>query len=289
MKSQIVQTSSGSVEYVLLGSGPTVLICHGTSSNCFATELVQPLVEAGFSVLTPSRPGYGKTPISVGASAAESARAMVSLLEKLGILDCAVVAISGGGPTGLTVAANYPKHVTRLVLADAISCPEDRPKEPTYKSQETFYGPMHAMIWGMLGLMSRLNPRAMARQTLAIFSTHDPDDGLSKLSKENINTICRFYQGRSSRRGALADAAHTVGSNLLKTIHQPTLVIHSREDNSVPFSHAEWSLKHIPRSKLCEAGITGHFFWVDPDFPRIRQSLITFLKGAPSEKSGSNN
>jgi hypothetical protein len=54
-------------------------------------------------------------------------------------------------------------------------------------------------------------------------------------------------------------------------------VIHSREDNSVPFAHAEWSLKHIPQAELCEAGITGHFFWIDPDFKRISQHLVTFL------------
>jgi pimeloyl-ACP methyl ester carboxylesterase len=127
--------------------------------------------------------------------------------------------------------------------------------------------------------MSRLSPRAMARQTLAIFSTHAPEDALSKLSPEDIGRLCRFYQGRSSRKGALADNAQSVGADLLESIHQPVLVIHSREDNSVPFSHAEWSMKHIPQAELCEGGITGHFFWVDPGFPRIGQQLVAFLKG----------
>ena len=136
---------------------------------------------------------------------------------------------------------------------------------------------MHNLTWGMLGLMSRLSPRAMARQTLAIFSTHDPEDGLSKFSPESIERIARFYRGHSSRQGALNDATHTVGVEVLKKIQQPTLVIHSCEDNSVPFHHAEWSLKNIPDAELCEAGITGHFFWVDPDFDRIREQLVLFL------------
>jgi pimeloyl-ACP methyl ester carboxylesterase len=277
MKSQIAQTSKGPIEYTLLGNGPMVLVCHGTSSNCFSTELSTPLVEAGFSVLTPSRPGYGRTPLEVGAGAAQTAQALIALLDTLQVQTCAVVAISGGGPTGIALAALYPQRIQQLILAAAISHPEERPNEPAYKNQSAFYGPMHNLTWGMLGLMSRLSPRAMARQTLAIFSTHDPEDGLNKLSPEDIAKICRFYQGHSSRQGALADNAHTVGVDLLKSIRQPTLVIHSREDNSVPFGHAEWSLKHIPQAELCEAGITGHFFWVDPDYPRICQRMVTFL------------
>ena len=159
MKSQIAQTSKGPIEYTLLGQGPIVLMCHGTSCNCFSTELAGPLVDAGFSVLTPSRPGYGRTPLEVGRSAAQAASALAALVDCLQIQSCAVVAISGGGPTGVALAANFPQHVTRLVLVAAVTHPEDRPNEPGYKNQTAFYGPMHNPMWGMLGLMSRLAPR----------------------------------------------------------------------------------------------------------------------------------
>ena len=278
MNSQIAQTSMSPIEYTLLGTGPTVLVCHGTSCNCFSTDVSLPLVEAGFSVLTPSRPGYGRTPLTVGPSAAQAAQALAGLLDSLAIKTCAVNAISGGGPTGVTLAAMFPGRITHLILSAAITHPEDRPNEPGYKNQTAFYGPMHALTWGMLSLMSRLSPRSMARQTLAIFSSHAPDDGLSQLSPEGVQMIAHFYQGRSSRTGALSDAAHSLGAGLLQSISQPTLVIHSREDSSVPFSQADWSLKHIPQAELCEAGSAGHFFWVDPAYPRICQRMITFLK-----------
>jgi pimeloyl-ACP methyl ester carboxylesterase len=282
MKSQIAQTARGPIEYTRLGGGPLVLVCHGTSCNCFSTELAAPLAAAGFSVLTPSRPGYGRTPLSVGRSAAEAALALTALLDALAIPSCALLAISGGGPTGVTLAAMFPERITRLVLAAAVTHPEDRPGEPAYRRQTAFYGPLHPVMWRLLGLISRLSPRAMARQTLAIFSTHDPADGLSQLSGEDIQNIARFYRGRSSRQGALNDMTHAVGANRLASICQPVLVIHSREDNSVPFSHAEWSLSHIPQTELCEAGITGHFLWVDPEYERICQRLIAFLKANSS-------
>jgi pimeloyl-ACP methyl ester carboxylesterase len=278
MKSQIANTTKGAVEYTLLGSGPVVLVCHGVSSNCYATAEAEPLVAAGFSVLTPSRPGYGRTPLEAGRSASQAAEALIALLDSLEIQTCSVLAISGGGPTGIALAAGYPQRVERLILAEAVSRPEERPNEPGYKNQTSFYGPMHNLNWSMLGLMSRLSPRGMARQTLVIFSSHDPDDSLRQLTNEDIKKISRFYQGRSSRKGALNDATHTVGANLLKAVSQPALVIHSREDSSVPFSHAEWSLQNFPHAELYEAGVTGHFFWVGPDFPRISQRMVAFMK-----------
>ena len=74
-----------------------------------------------------------------------------------------------------------------------------------------------------------------------------------------------------------------MGRELLRAISQPTLVVHSREDASVPFSHAEWSLENIPHAELCEGGFTGHFFWIGPDFERIRQRMAVSCKGRLSE------
>jgi pimeloyl-ACP methyl ester carboxylesterase len=69
-----------------------------------------------------------------------------------------------------------------------------------------------------------------------------------------------------------------MGADRLCAIQQPVLVIHSREDRAVPFGHAEWSMQHIPQAELCEAGITGHFFWVDPNYHVICQRMIDFLQ-----------
>jgi pimeloyl-ACP methyl ester carboxylesterase len=279
MESQTAQTSKGPIEYTLSGRGPLVLHCHGTSSNCFSTAEIEPLVEAGFSVLTPSRPGYGRTPLTTGQTAAQAAEAMIALLDCLQVQTCAVIAVSGGGPTGLALAAGYPQRVTRLVLLEAISWCENRPNEPGYSSQAAFYGPMHNLFWGLLGFMMRISPRSTSRQNLAIFSTHDPDDALSRLSPEDIQKFQHFFAGRSSRQGALNDLTHTAGADLLHSVSQPTLVVHSREDKSVPFSHAEWSIMNIPQAELCEGGFTGHFFWIGPDYAAITARMVEFLLG----------
>src|SRR5512143_933447 len=135
VESRHAQTSKGLIEYTLRGSGPVVLVCHGTSSNCFSTCLLDPLLEAGFAVLTPSRPGYGRTDLSAERTAADAAHALVLLMDSLAIPSCAVLGISGGGPTAVALAAGYPSRVRQLVLAAALTRPEGRISEPSYKSQ----------------------------------------------------------------------------------------------------------------------------------------------------------
>jgi pimeloyl-ACP methyl ester carboxylesterase len=279
-ESKIARTRCGPIEYTLLGNGPVVLVCHGTSSNCFSDDGSAPLLEAGFAVLTPSRPGYGRTSLNVGPSVTQVAEAMIALLDYLNIEKCAVKAISGGGPTGVALAANYPERVARFALAAAITKTEGRVHEPAYQSQKALYGPLHGIFWSMLGLISRISPSTMAKQTLTIISTHDPEDTFRQLTSEDSKAICHFYQGHSSRGGAMNDLTHMAEKESLQRVQAPTLVIHSREDKSVPFSHAEWSLAHIPNAQLCESGVTGHFYWVGPDYQRVSQRLITFLKAA---------
>ena len=277
VKSLIAQTRQGPVEYILKGTGPVVLICHGTSEDCHSGYPYEFLVEAGFTLLVPSRPGYGRTPLEGGRSNVETAQALISLLDCLDIQTCSVLAVSAGGPTGIALAASYPVRIKHLVLMAAVSQPEKRILEPSYKNQMAFYGPLHGMQWNMLRLISNISPHAMARQTLAIFSTHDTDDALKRLSPSDIESIRRFYQGNSSRRGALNDATHTVGPELLQAVSIPVLIVHSREDKSVPFSHAEWSMEHIPNVRLCESGFTGHFISVGPNYPDISKQIMNFL------------
>lgn len=134
MKSQIAQTVRGSIEYTWQGHGPVVLVCHGTSENCYSNSSLMPLLDAGFSLLTVSRPGYGRTPSEVGRSNTEAADALVALLDQLEIQRCSVIAISGGGPTGVTLAANYPERVNSLILIAANTYTENRQNDPAYRS-----------------------------------------------------------------------------------------------------------------------------------------------------------
>ena len=75
------------------GAGDPILYFHGTGldgGSMLAFEI--PLVESGFRLIIPNRPGYGNTPLSSGRSMSDCADLAASLLDALGIS-----------------SANYPK------------------------------------------------------------------------------------------------------------------------------------------------------------------------------------
>ena len=57
-----------SVEYSVVGKGAPILIMHGGHSNCKEELGYSELTGNGYSVITPSRPGYGNTSKELGVN-----------------------------------------------------------------------------------------------------------------------------------------------------------------------------------------------------------------------------
>lgn len=114
----VVELAQGKVEYRLRRRGrATVIVFYGGHMRAGLALGEEVFTDAGYSVLVPSRPGYGRTPLSTGRSAAGFADVAAALCGRLGITRVtAVVGVSGGGPTAVAMAARHPETVERLVL-----------------------------------------------------------------------------------------------------------------------------------------------------------------------------
>ena len=73
--SEVVETARGPVEYARRGEAPYVVIFHGTPGGHHASFLGEPLEMAGVGTITPSRPGYLRTPLETGRTFEEQADA----------------------------------------------------------------------------------------------------------------------------------------------------------------------------------------------------------------------
>ncbi|MEV1179159.1 alpha/beta hydrolase, partial [Nonomuraea sp. NPDC049784] len=88
----VARTPAGPVEYRLEGEGrQTVVAFHGGHMRAGLALGEEVFADAGFRVLAPSRPGYGRTPLTTGTTPAGFADATAQLCEILGIERLAAV------------------------------------------------------------------------------------------------------------------------------------------------------------------------------------------------------
>src|SRR5208337_1161039 len=116
-RSQLIDTSFGTVEYATLGKGKPVLVVHGAAGGFDqALEMTGALAERGFGLIAPSRFGYLGSTGSSKLTPATQADAYAALLDRLGIGTAPVVAISAGAWSALEFAARHPDRCQALVL-----------------------------------------------------------------------------------------------------------------------------------------------------------------------------
>jgi len=104
----IVKIKNGYMEYRLEGTGPMVVVLNGGHCSRDTKLSHEKLIDYGFSILIPSRPGYDRTSSEVGRTAEESADALATLLDIHQIDKIFLIAISAAGPTALAFAFKYP-------------------------------------------------------------------------------------------------------------------------------------------------------------------------------------
>ena len=119
-RSDLFQSTLGTVEYAKKGEGPCIVLVHGTPGmHDGLSGFFDDWVKEGFTVITPSRAGYGRSvPLN---NYMEQADAIAELLDSLGIKECAVHGTSGGGPTVLQFAIRHPNKCRALITEAAVT------------------------------------------------------------------------------------------------------------------------------------------------------------------------
>ncbi|MBN1234894.1 MAG: alpha/beta hydrolase, partial [Methanotrichaceae archaeon] len=119
-KSTVIASPYGDIEFTEGGSGPDVLVIHGSGGGYDQGELlVRAALGDQFHWISPSRFGYLHSTFHEGATFDDQAHAYAYLLDQLGIDKVAVVALSHGCPSALLFAVLHPERVSSLTL---ISC-----------------------------------------------------------------------------------------------------------------------------------------------------------------------
>ncbi|MFI7318520.1 alpha/beta fold hydrolase [Streptomyces venezuelae] len=104
--------------------GKPVLFIGGTGTSARASHMTDffrtTREDLGLRLISVERNGFGDTEFDEKLDKADFAEDALEVLDKLGVDDVSVVAISGGGPYAAELAARAPERITQLHLAAAL-------------------------------------------------------------------------------------------------------------------------------------------------------------------------
>ncbi|QIW78667.1 alpha/beta fold hydrolase [Bacillus tequilensis] len=282
MKRQVktITFEGHTLEYSVTGKGAPILVMHGGHSNCYEEFGYTALIEQGYSIITPSRPGYGRTSKEIGKSLANACRFYAKLIDHLQIDKVHVIAISAGGPSGICFASHYPERVHTLTLQSAVTKEWLTPKDPEYKTGRILFGPpVEKWIWKLISALNNAFPRLMFQALSPQFSTLSFQRIKSLMDEKDIEAFRKMNSRQRSREGFLIDLTQTAAfSDELQAISCPVLIMQSVYDGLVNLSHAHHAKEHIPDASLCMLHSWGHLIWLGKEAAETDRILLEFLE-----------
>ena len=242
-KSRFFVTSRGNIEFTYKGNnGPVLLYIHGSPGGC--DQNIEPTEK--YRVLTPSRPGYRRTDISVGKTPEQQADSFKALLDTLEIDKVFIMGVSGGGPSSMFFAAKYPEKTLGLILFEAVSFSQD-----FIKKDEALINSWDFKLFIQLLFISSFGKDRLAKMMLP-----NEKNRIRLLEdKKNIDLLKRIIWSiwpMSIRRlGIKNDYKQFTNLNIpYDKISSPVLILHGDEDINVDIEHAKHANKAIDNSSL---------------------------------------
>ena len=270
-----LESAASKIEYSITGKGSPVLFVHGGHSNCRETLFHEGFDLDQYQLITPSRPGYGDTPLINNRTPSQTANLFVSLLDELNIDQTIIYGISAGGLTAIALAAEYPDRVSKLILASAVTKKWLDENDKVYKAAQKIFNPtIERLTWGMVKIFFRISPKLMGKSFYKQFSknpVHSP-------RKQDIQKLASTMKHFRSKEGFLNDIDQNIEKDNLQSVQCPTLIIHSKNDASVPFEHAMHAHNLIENSQLIPLeNEWGHLFWIGEDSMHSIRQVMEFI------------
>ena len=272
MTQNIARTSKGSIEYRFEGSGPAIVVLNGGHCSRDTRLSHEKLTEHGFSVLTPSRPGYDSTPSEVGKSAQAAADALAALLDTLQISTVDVIGISAAGPTALAFAQQHPSRLHKLILESAVATDWD---EPTKRRSRIGFGGAAKVTWAVMHLMLKLFPTVIITALMHDLTVLDVNMVIKRMSQDDLAFLKRMLHTSQASTGFLNDIEHKV--NNLATITRPVLVMYSPNDGTVSPKNAQRLASEIATCELYEVPSDTHLIWIGNSAKAVWKKRLSFL------------
>jgi 4,5:9,10-diseco-3-hydroxy-5,9,17-trioxoandrosta-1(10),2-diene-4-oate hydrolase len=242
--------ASQRLRYVRVGSGSAVVLVHGFGSSLYTWKDVLPALAARHDTIALDLPGFGESARPADLSLEAFPRAVVGLMDRLGIERAALVGNSMGGATAAIVAGTHPSRVSRLVLLDAAGFNLEPAARPAMVRVATSW------VAPLLGLLpgKRL---IVERSLLEVF--HDDALVTDERVAEYLAPAQRPGTALGLRSlGASLDASPSRVAETLAAIQAETLVIWGDDDRWIPLADADRFVAGIKGARKVVVPACGH-------------------------------
>lgn len=280
--SQVVDSPWGTIEYADVGSGPPVLMIHGSGGGFDqGLDFSAPLAREGVRIIAPSRFGYLRSAMPDGATVEMQADALDWLMERLAIERAVIIGGSAGALSATQLALRHPERCSGLVLlVPALHAPDRLPganAAPDAGTQQAINALLGSDLLFWAGV--RAAPDFMTRMVLAT----DPATVKAAPASERrraAEVMFHILPVSARRDGLLMDSA-TAGAPPpwpIERIACPTLVVGARGDLYETDKAAVHIAGRIPDSRLVMYSDGGHL-WIGHD-AELWLTVAAFVKGA---------
>jgi pimeloyl-ACP methyl ester carboxylesterase len=245
--SKFVDVEGMSVHYRDEGTGPPLVLLHGTGASLHTWNAWTEALASHHRVIRMDLPGFGLTgPNHTGDYTISAYVAFLeSFRQALGLTRFALGGNSLGGEIAWAYAVAHPERVTELILVDSAGFPIARPALVFTLARSP----------GLSTLLARVDPGHMVRKTL-----REAYGDQSKVTPELVQRyrLLALRQGNRSAFVARAKAPRPDRSADLSLLRVPTLVLWGRADRLIPVRHASSFVEAIPGSELVVYDGVGH-------------------------------
>ena len=231
---------------------PPLILIHGfISSNLVWNEVFLPLAHAGFRVIAPDLPGYGYSdkPRYGEYTIAAQARAVLALMDRLGIEKATIVGASYGGAIAALMAIDCPERVSRLVLVGAVSNDEPKKKLLLRLARVPLLGDIATPLF--------LGSRWVLRKR-----TEDVYRRLgSPMDERKLEARHHLLETSNTHRAMIRTIRSWSANRVSRDAHlirQPTMLMWGDQDTHIPISNAYQLRDAIPNSRLIIFRRCGH-------------------------------
>ena len=232
---------------------PAILWLHGSGPGVSALSNWQTLITTmpGYRHIAPDVLGFGDSshpedlPLGVAASAALRARALLGLLDVLGVEKTHLVGNSMGGMVSLLLLQEQPERFDRVVLMGSGGAP----LAPTADliSMVTYYNDPSPDA--MLDLLGRF-----------MFDTGLYGDRIRQIAEDRAVYAARADIRRSHLRTFSPEGPPLIFTeDFLSGIEHEVLVVHGREDRIIPKEAAYYLAGLLPNAQLHVLPHAGHW------------------------------